>query len=69
GRNAQSWWSGDSSTRYDYLYTQQELFEWLPKIEKIEKSTDKTFLFFNNCHNGQAATNAQMMLSFINNPS
>ena len=69
GRNAESWWDGDASKRYDYLYTQQELFDWLPKIETIEKSTDKTFVFFNNCHNGQAATNAQMMLSFMNNPS
>lgn len=65
GRNADAWWSGDSSKRYDYLYTQQELFEWMPKIEEIDTSTEKTFVFFNNCHNGQAATNAQMLLGFM----
>jgi len=66
GRNEKSWWDGDSSSRYDYLYTQQELFDWLPKIETVEETTDKTFVFFNNCHNGQAAINAQMLLSFMN---
>jgi len=65
GRNAKKWWSGDSSERYDYLYTQQELFEWKPKIEKIEQAVEETFVFFNNCHAGQAASNAQMMLDIF----
>lgn len=65
GRNEEAWWGGDASERYDYLYTQQELFEWLPKIEKIEQSTQETFVFFNNCHNGQAANNAQLMLDLV----
>lgn len=63
GRNAKKWWSGNASERYDYSYTQQELFEWKPKIEKIDQSTEETFVFFNNCHAGQAASNAQMMLN------
>ncbi len=66
GRNEETWWGGDASERYDYSYTQQELFEWLPKIKEVEKSTQKTVVFFNNCHNGQAANNAQLMLDLFN---
>lgn len=65
GRNAAKWWEGGSSERYDYLYSEEELIEWRPKIEKLAREANKTYLFFNNCHNGQAAINAQMMLDIL----
>lgn len=65
GRNARQWWSGNSSSRYDYLYSQAELLEWKPKIEKLAAETVETFIFFNNCHAGQAADNAKMMLDLF----
>jgi len=68
GRNAVKWWEGGSSERYDYLYSEEELIEWKPKIEKLARETDKTYVFFNNCHNGQAAINAQMMLNILTFP-
>jgi uncharacterized protein YecE (DUF72 family) len=65
GRNAIKWWDGGASERYDYLYSKEELIEWKPKIEKLAQGTDKTYVFFNNCHNGQAAINAQMMIELF----
>ena len=66
GRNAKSWWNHtDASERYNYLYTQDELSEWVPKIHDLAQSTEHVFVFFNNCHAGQAATNAQMMESLL----
>ena len=61
GRNAKTWWGGDSAQRYNYLYTEQELQEWSPKIKQLAASTDETYVFFNNCHAGFAAKNAKTM--------
>jgi uncharacterized protein YecE (DUF72 family) len=59
GRNREKWWnSSNSSERYDYLYSDRELLAWIPKIEKMKNAAGRTFIFFNNCHGGQAATNA-----------
>jgi len=47
--------------RYDYLYSESELQEWVGKIRELASTTKKTFVFFNNCHAGQAATSAKLM--------
>ena len=47
--------------RYDYLYSEDELKEWVGKIRELAANTKKTFVFFNNCHAGQAATSAKLM--------
>ena len=47
--------------RYDYLYSEDELKEWVGKIRDLAANTKKTFVFFNNCHAGQAATSAKLM--------
>jgi len=53
--------SGTSSDRYDYLYSEAELQEWVQKIRDLAAKSKKTFVFFNNCHVGQAATGAKLM--------
>ncbi len=66
GRNAQKWWKhGEAWERYDYLYSEGELKEWVPRIRAMEDKTKKTYVLYNNCHAGQAATNAQMMLDLL----
>jgi len=52
------WSPGD---RYDYLYSEAELKEWVDKIRELSTQAKKTFVFFNNCHVGQAATGAKLM--------
>jgi len=66
GRNAKNWWHGTVEERYDYLYTKDELSEWLDKIRELRKKTSKSYLFFNNCHLGYAIKNAQMMGELLN---
>jgi uncharacterized protein YecE (DUF72 family) len=58
GRNAKDWWSGNREQRYDYLYSEAELQEWVPKIHTLDQATEKTFVFLNNCHAGKAVKNA-----------
>jgi uncharacterized protein YecE (DUF72 family) len=65
GRNYQKWWSGDSKTRYDYLYKPEELMEWVPKIRTMEQQTDIVYVFMNNCFGGQAAKNAAEMQQLL----
>jgi len=50
-----------SSDRYDYLYSEPELKEWVEKIREMTAKAKKTFVFFNNCHVGQAASGAKLM--------
>ncbi|MCE5250710.1 DUF72 domain-containing protein [bacterium] len=59
GRNRETWW-GDSGDRYDYNYSEDELGEWIDKVEELEKTVWKLYAFFNNCHQGYAVRNALM---------
>ncbi|PIE32578.1 hypothetical protein CSA56_14830 [candidate division KSB3 bacterium] len=60
GRNRETWWQHtDPAERYDYCYTETELQKWVPKIQRLEKHTQKVYVFTNNHPNGQAVQNAQ----------
>ena len=37
-----------------FSYTPQELSEWLPNIQKLDRVAEKTFVFANNHWRGQA---------------
>ncbi|MBN1232561.1 MAG: DUF72 domain-containing protein [Candidatus Coatesbacteria bacterium] len=63
-RNAEKWYLG-AKERYDYLYSEEELNEWVPGIENMKRNSRKTIIFFNNCHAGQAVRNAQMLQSIL----
>ena len=54
--------------RYDYLYSESELKEWADKIRELNQKTQKTFVFFNNCHAGHAATGAKLMRRLLELP-
>jgi len=65
GRNGEQWWHG-GALRYDYDYGAEELQEWKEKIQKLEGKAKKLFIFFNNCHLGQAVKNARQMKEILN---
>jgi uncharacterized protein YecE (DUF72 family) len=65
GRNAAEWWGGDGGGRYNYLYTDDELREWLETIRSLDMRSRDTFLFFNNCHAGHAVQNALRMAELL----
>lgn len=47
--------------RYDHEYSAAELSEWLERIRALAMQVKQTYLFFNNCHAGQAARSAKLM--------
>ncbi|MCS7264948.1 MAG: DUF72 domain-containing protein [Armatimonadetes bacterium] len=62
GRNAEKWHQHEHSwERYDYLYSEDELREWLPKIRQLVQQTHKTYAIFNNHWQGKGFINAQML--------
>jgi uncharacterized protein YecE (DUF72 family) len=62
GRNAAKWWQHDEAwERYDYTYSDEELEEWVPKIQKLEQRAETTFLFANNHWQGQAVGTARQL--------
>ena len=62
GRNSAKWWQHEQAyERYDYSYTPQELSEWLPKIQKLNDITEKTFIFANNHWRGQAVSTIRQL--------
>jgi uncharacterized protein YecE (DUF72 family) len=63
-RNGANWYEG-SVKRYDYLYSDAELKEWLPLFETIAQRAKNVFVYFNNCHRGQAAQNAKEMRELL----
>jgi len=64
GRNP-NWFNVPTSVRYDYLYSEGELKEFIPDIISISQKTAKTLIFFNNCHAGSAAKNAAQMVKLL----
>jgi uncharacterized protein YecE (DUF72 family) len=61
GRNKETWWTGDSETRYKYLYSPEEIKELADKIRPAFEQTRLTFAFFNNHWRGYAPRNAADM--------
>ncbi|MBT3272150.1 MAG: DUF72 domain-containing protein [Spirochaetales bacterium] len=58
GRNGKNWWNGTNASRYDYLYNDEELDEWLNRINQMSKNTKILVIVFNNHWRGKAVQNA-----------
>ncbi len=62
GRNAARWYDHkESYERYNYLYSEEELAEWVPRIRELEAKAQKIFVSMNNHYQGQAVRNARMI--------
>jgi uncharacterized protein YecE (DUF72 family) len=69
GRNASTWnkRGGSASERFDYLYSDEELREWVRPLRELSEQAEQAYAFFNNNATSpdgrggrvaQAATNA-----------
>jgi uncharacterized protein YecE (DUF72 family) len=64
GRN-QNWFNCSREERYNYLYSREELDEFIPPLRSVSLGARTTYTFFNNCHAGAAARNALMMKQML----
>ena len=66
GRNAAKWWKHEQAyERYDYLYSKEEIQEWLPGIKKLSDEARRVFVAFNNHYRGQAVQNARLLRELL----
>ena len=65
GRNIKNWYGSDSKARYDYLYSMDELQQWVQKINALSEESEKLYVFFNNHARAQAITNARMLINLL----
>ena len=67
GRNAGTWNArgGSAAQRFDHLYGEDELREWVPPLRELSNETEEVYAFFNNNNqtNGvaQAPAGAQLL--------
>jgi uncharacterized protein YecE (DUF72 family) len=59
GRNSQMWYKGDNVSRYDYMYSDEELQAFVNPILELLKYTKIVALFFNNHAKSNATVNAK----------
>jgi uncharacterized protein YecE (DUF72 family) len=50
GRNAKTWnvRGGSASDRFDYLYSEEELAEWVEPLQRIADEAERPYVLFNN---------------------
>ena len=66
GRNASTWnvRGGSAAQRFDYLYGEEELREWVPPLRELAGQAEQAYAFFNNNNqtNGVAQAPAGALL-------
>ncbi|MCK4259334.1 MAG: DUF72 domain-containing protein [Halanaerobiales bacterium] len=66
GRNRQKWWKHDHSyERYNYLYSPEELVDWVKKIQKMSANLTKVYISMNNHFQGKAVFNARQLANML----
>lgn len=67
GRNAARWQRGAATAaeRFEYLYTVDELRQWVPKVLALAQRSREVHVLLNNCHADYAVRNARQMADLI----
>jgi uncharacterized protein YecE (DUF72 family) len=71
GRNARTWYNfgTESSGRFDWDYSPEELSEWVPKIARASVEAADVHVFFNtNRGDGQGVRNAKLLMHQLGMP-
>jgi uncharacterized protein YecE (DUF72 family) len=63
GRNYESWYSGSRDERYNYLYSEEELDQWIPRIQEMGSQAKDVYVIGNNHFRGQAPANILQLKS------
>ena len=65
GHNDAEWESGDVHKRFKYLYSEEELKEWAPKVAELGESAKQTHVLMNNCYRDYAQRNATELAELL----
>ena len=75
GRNAGTWnvRGGSAAERFDYLYADEELAEWVAPLKELSEKAEEAYVLFNNNNRSrvggrevaQAPTNAETLRGLL----
>jgi uncharacterized protein YecE (DUF72 family) len=65
GRNAATWYGTNARDRYDYLYSDEELETWKPRLISVSGKAKTTQIFFNNHAKGAATVDAKKLMTLF----
>ena len=75
GRNAETWnvRGKSAAERFDYLYSEEELEEWVDPLRELAEKAEQAYVLFNNNNRSrvggrevaQAPTNAEMLRELL----
>ncbi|MDH4122995.1 MAG: DUF72 domain-containing protein [Thermoplasmata archaeon] len=73
GRNYDIWFKDESESdyrinRYDYLYSEEQLSRWKPRIEELMENAPEVRIYFNNHGRAKAVKNALYMMDLLGIP-
>jgi uncharacterized protein YecE (DUF72 family) len=61
GKNAEMWTKRvkTAAERFDYLYSPEELREWVPRVRDLASDSREVHVLMNNCHRDYSVRNAK----------
>jgi uncharacterized protein YecE (DUF72 family) len=65
GHNDAQWESKSVQRRFAYLYSDEELKRWAPRITKLASEAETTHVLMNNCHRDYAQRNAARLTELL----
>ena len=67
GRNYKNWFNEKAGRdeRYNYLYSKDELEDWIDRIKDLGKKSNKVVVITNNHYRGQALANALQIKNMV----
>jgi uncharacterized protein YecE (DUF72 family) len=67
GRNAETWEKKGitPAERFRYLYSRDELSEWVPRVKEVAAQAREVHLMFNNCYANYGTTNAREIAALL----
>ncbi|MGP1675262.1 MAG: DUF72 domain-containing protein [Candidatus Limnocylindrales bacterium] len=67
GRRTETWEAKNIKTveRFRYLYDEDELGEWVPRVRQAANESAQVHVLFNNCYANYGATNALMLAELL----
>jgi uncharacterized protein YecE (DUF72 family) len=66
GHNDAEWESKSVQRRFAYLYSDEELRAWAPRVRDLARETKTTHVLMNNCYRDYAQRNAKELAALLN---
>jgi uncharacterized protein YecE (DUF72 family) len=67
GRRTETWTKPGAGVeeRFKYLYTDAELAEWVPKVERLAEDSAQVHVLMNNCYSDYGVRNARQLATLL----